>query len=51
MVKSDYYDYGGIEAGGKLLFGPVYASCSAVLANPRYNRIEIGAKLSNLLKL
>jgi len=50
-IKSADYDFGGVEFGAKVLLGPLYASYSQVLANPSYNRIEVGFELSKMLEL
>jgi len=51
MMKSDTYNFGGLEYGAKVLLGPLYASYSQVMANPSYNRIEVGFELTKMLEL
>lgn len=49
MIKTPDFNFSGLEAGAKLILGPVYGSYSVVLADPQYNRIELGIQLTEVL--
>lgn len=49
-IQSSDYNFAGLEAGGKVFLGGLYASYSVVMANPVYNRIEVGYQLNRIFE-